>query len=87
MVIRTAGTSGFLHPVYLPALVLVYVYVYAAGFMISCSICLSLALLFGQLFLYFFSGKHLRGLYILGGISRWIVIHDFLHIFPYFYQW
>ena len=23
---------------------------------------------FGQLFLYFFSGKHLRGLYILGGI-------------------
>ncbi len=39
---------------------------------------------FGQLFLYFFSGKHLRGLYILGGICGGLLYMVSYNIFPYF---
>lgn len=39
---------------------------------------------FGQLFLYFFSGKHLRGLYILGGICGGILYMVAYNVFPYF---
>ncbi len=39
---------------------------------------------FGQLFLYFFSAKHLRGLYILGGIYGGILYMISFNIFPYF---
>lgn len=39
---------------------------------------------FGSLFLYFFSGKHLRGLYILGGLCGGLFYMIAYHIFPYF---
>lgn len=39
---------------------------------------------FGSLFLYFFSGKHLRGLYILGGIFGGILFMITYNTFPYF---
>ena len=39
---------------------------------------------FGQLFLYFFSGKHLRGLYILGGICGGLLYMISYNLFPYF---
>ena len=41
---------------------------------------------FGSLFLCFFSGKHLRGLYILGGICGGLVYMAAYNIFPYFSQ-
>jgi len=39
---------------------------------------------FGQLFLYFFSAKHLRGLYVLGGICGAILYMLSFNLFPYF---
>lgn len=39
---------------------------------------------FGSLFLYFFSAKHLRGLYILGGVSGGLFYILSYNIFPYF---
>lgn len=39
---------------------------------------------FGQLFLYFFSGKHLRGLYLLGGICGGLLYMISYNVFPYF---
>lgn len=39
---------------------------------------------FGQLFLLFFSGRHLRGLYILGGICGGILYMTAFNVFPYF---
>jgi len=39
---------------------------------------------FGSLFLYFFSAKHLRGLYVLGGISGGLFYILSYNIFPYF---
>ena len=39
---------------------------------------------FGQLFLYFFSAKHMRGLYILGGLCGGILYMLAYNIFPYF---
>lgn len=39
---------------------------------------------FGQLFLYFFSAKHLRGLYVLGGICGAILYVLAFNLFPYF---
>lgn len=39
---------------------------------------------FGQLFLSFFSGKHLRGLYILGGICGGLLYMVSYNVFPYF---
>lgn len=39
---------------------------------------------FGSLFLYFFSAKHLRGLYILGGICGGLLYMIAYNIFPYF---
>lgn len=39
---------------------------------------------FGQLFLSFFSGKHLRGLYILGGICGGLFYMISYNVFPYF---
>jgi len=39
---------------------------------------------FGKLFLYFFSAKHLRGLYILGGICGAIIYMLSFNLFPYF---
>lgn len=39
---------------------------------------------FGSLFLYFFSGKHLRGLYVLGGICGGLFYMIAYNIFPYF---
>lgn len=39
---------------------------------------------FGALFLTFFSAKHLRGLYILGGISGGLLYMGAYNIFPYF---
>ncbi len=39
---------------------------------------------FGQLFLYFFSAKHLRGLYVLGGICGAILYMIAFNVFPYF---
>lgn len=41
---------------------------------------------FGNLFLYFFTGKHLRGLYILGGICGGLLYMAAYNIFPYFSQ-
>ncbi len=39
---------------------------------------------FGALFLQFFSGKHLRGLYILGGICGGLLYIIAYNVFPYF---
>lgn len=39
---------------------------------------------FGTLFLYFFSGKHLRGLYLLGGICGGLFYMASYNVFPYF---
>lgn len=39
---------------------------------------------FGQLFLYFFSAKHLRGLYVLGGICGGALYMISFNLFPYF---
>lgn len=39
---------------------------------------------FGSLFLCFFSGKHLRGLYILGGICGGLLYMIAYNVFPYF---
>ena len=39
---------------------------------------------FGSLFLYFFSGKHLRGVYVLGGICGGLFYMAAYNIFPYF---
>ena len=39
---------------------------------------------FGSLFLYFFSGKHLRGLYIVGGICGGLLYMISYNVFPYF---
>ncbi len=39
---------------------------------------------FGQLFLYTFSAKHLRGLYLLGGICGGVLYMASYNIFPYF---
>lgn len=41
---------------------------------------------FGNLFLYFFSEKHLRGLYILGGICGGLMYMAGYNLFPYFNQ-
>lgn len=39
---------------------------------------------FGTMFLYFFSGKHLRGLYVFGGICGGVLYILSYNIFPYF---
>ena len=39
---------------------------------------------FGQLFMYFFSAKHLRGVYVLGGICGGLLYLLAFNIFPYF---
>ena len=39
---------------------------------------------FGRLFLDFFSSKHLRGLYILGGVMGALAYMLAYHVFPYF---
>ncbi|MBP6065793.1 rhomboid family intramembrane serine protease [Bacteroides sp.] len=39
---------------------------------------------FGQLFLSFFSAKHLRGLYVLGGILGGVLYMVSYNVFPYF---
>ena len=39
---------------------------------------------FGRLFLNFFSSKHLRGLYVLGGICGGLLFMLFYNVFPYF---
>lgn len=39
---------------------------------------------FGSLFLYFFSAKHLRGLYVLGGICGGLLYLLAYNVFPYF---
>lgn len=39
---------------------------------------------FGRLFLYFFSGKHLRGLYILAGIFGGLFYMAAYNVFPFF---
>ena len=39
---------------------------------------------FGKLFLMFFSGKHLRGIYILGGICGGLLYMLAYNLFPYF---
>ena len=39
---------------------------------------------FGKLFLNFFSAKHLRGLYILGGLTGGLTYVIGYHLFPYF---
>lgn len=39
---------------------------------------------FGSLFLYFFSGKHLRGLYVLGGICGGLLYMVAYNVFPLF---
>lgn len=39
---------------------------------------------FGSLFLHFFSAKHLRGLYILGGICGGLLFMAAYNVFPYF---
>lgn len=41
---------------------------------------------FGSLFLYFFSAKHLRGLYILGGVCGGLLYMVAYNVFPYFQQ-
>lgn len=39
---------------------------------------------FGELFLYFFSAKHFRGLYFFGGICGGLLYMFFYNVFPYF---
>ena len=39
---------------------------------------------FGRLFLNFFSSKHLRGLYVLGGVCGGLLYMLFYNVFPYF---
>lgn len=39
---------------------------------------------FGSLFLQFFSGKHLRGLYVLGGVCGGLMYMLAYNVFPYF---
>ena len=39
---------------------------------------------FGRLFLVFFSAKHLRGLYVLGGIAGAVLYMAAYNVFPYF---
>lgn len=39
---------------------------------------------FGRIFLYFFSARHLRGLYIVGGIAGGVLFLLFYNIFPLF---
>lgn len=39
---------------------------------------------FGRIFLYFFSAKHLRGLYVVGGVAGGILFLVFYNIFPLF---
>lgn len=39
---------------------------------------------FGELFLYFFSARHFRGLYFLGGIAGGILYMISYNVFPYF---
>ena len=39
---------------------------------------------FGSLFLYFFSAKHLRGLYVLGGICGGLLYMVAYNVFPLF---
>lgn len=39
---------------------------------------------FGSLFLYFFSAKHLRGLYVLGGICGGLLYMIAYNVFPFF---
>ena len=39
---------------------------------------------FGRLFLYFFSAKHLRGLYVLGGICGGLLYMIAYNVFPFF---
>ncbi|EJX09202.1 transmembrane rhomboid family protein [gut metagenome] len=39
---------------------------------------------FGSLFLYFFSAKHLRGLYVLGGICGGLLYMVAYNVFPFF---
>lgn len=41
---------------------------------------------FGQLFLYSYSAKHLRGLYLLGGIAGGLLYLLAYNIFPYFHS-
>lgn len=40
---------------------------------------------FGTLFLQFFSAKHLRGIYIMGGICGGLLYMIAYHVFPYFH--
>lgn len=40
---------------------------------------------FGILFLHFFSAKHLRGVYLLGGICGGLLYMIAYHVFPYFH--
>ena len=40
---------------------------------------------FGQLFLQFFSAKHLRGVYVLGGVCGGLLYMVAYHVFPYFH--
>ncbi len=39
---------------------------------------------FGEMFLYFFSARHFRGLYFLGGIAGGIIYMVSYNVFPYF---
>ena len=39
---------------------------------------------FGQLFLYFFTSRHLRGVYLWGGICGGLLYMLFFNLFPYF---
>ena len=77
--VGTAGISPTLHPA---TMVTTDIYVHA-GFM---HILFNMLWLywFGALFLSFFSAKHLRGVYILGGICGGLLYMAAYNIFPYF---
>ena len=81
--VRMAGAAGFAFPLHCTALVYPDLYVYACR-SIAHPFQHALLYWFGALFLNFFSAKHLRGVYILGGICGGILYMAAYNIFPYF---
>lgn len=74
-----ASFIGFIHQ---PWSLFTYMFMHAG----TCHILFNMLWLywFGSLFLYFFSAKHLRGLYVLGGICGGLLYMVAYNVFPLF---
>ena len=77
------GISRLVGAFYPTALVVVYLYVYACWHT-AYIVQYVMAVLVRALFLQFFSAKHLRGLYVLGGIVGGLMYMLAYNLFPYF---